>query len=492
MTGGGIGGALYERVREEALAAGVLGIFMECLPDDPALCRDQDVLEQNRSRLKFYERYGARPIINTAYETPVTPGGDCPPYLVFDNLGRETPLRRNTARRIVRAILERKYGELCPREYNDMVVSSFRDDPVRLRPPLYIKRRNEAGTALNGAGVGSQVSLVVNDRHEIHHVRERGYVEAPVRIDSIVRELERMDVFRKLPPHNFPEKYITLVHDHKFVSYLKRMCSLLDPGKSVYPYVFPVRNAARPPKELPVRAGYYCIDTFTPLNRNAYQAARRAVDCALTGAQALLRGERLAYALVRPPGHHAERKVFGGFCYFNSSAIASEFLSDHGRVAVIDLDYHHGNGTQDIFYDREDVFTASIHGHPSFAYPYFSGFREEIGAGPGEGLNFNLPLGEKLDGAGYRLALQKVMKRVVRFKPMYLVVALGLDPAKGDPTGTWSLSAKDFEQNGLMVGSLGLPTLVVQEGGYRIRSLGVNARHFFAGLLAGADLKRSR
>ena len=260
-------------------------------------------------------------------------------------------------------------------------------------------------------------------------------------------------------------------------------------GKSVYPYVFPIRNAARPPKQLSVRAGYYCIDTFTPLNPNAYLAAKRAVDCTLTAADGILGGRRLAYSLVRPPGHHAERRVFGGFCYFNNNAIAAHYLSEFGKVAILDLDYHHGNGQENIFYERNDVLTVSIHGHPNFAYPYFSGFADERGSGAGEGFNVNLPLPETLDGRQYRETLQKALKAVARFDPQFLIVALGLDTAKGDPTGTWLLTAKDLEQNGRMVGALDKPTLVVQEGGYRTRTLGINARHFFTGLIAGANMQ---
>jgi len=238
-----------------------------------------------------------------------------------------------------------------------------------------------------------------------------------------------------------------------------------------------------------MRAGYYCIDTFTPLNRNAFLAARGAVDCALAGAGAIRDGHHLAYALVRPPGHHAERRVFGGFCYFNNSALAAQALSELGRVAVLDVDYHHGNGTQDIFSAREDVLTVSIHGHPRFAYPYFSGFAEEQGEGAGMGFNLNLPLPEQVDGTRYHAVLDKALGRIRRFSPVALVVALGLDPAKGDPTGTWSLLAGDFHENGRRIGALGLPTLVVQEGGYRTRTLGVNARSFFEGMMKGSREK---
>jgi acetoin utilization deacetylase AcuC-like enzyme len=210
------------------------------------------------------------------------------------------------------------------------------------------------------------------------------------------------------------------------------------------------------------------------------------VDCTLTATRHLLEGRRLSYALVRPPGHHAERRVFGGFCYFNSAAVAAHYLSSHGKVAVLDIDYHHGNGTQEIFYERADVLTVSLHGHPSFAYPYFSGFTDEKGTAGGRGYNYNLPLPERLDGVGYRRYLGRALTRIKRFRPQFLIIALGLDTAHGDPTGTWDLLPADFTENGRLLGVLQLPTLVVQEGGYDTRVLGENARHFFHGLWQGA------
>lgn len=480
-TGAGTGGALYERLREYAAARKLVGIFMECLPDDPALSPDEADRAQNAARLKFYERFGARPIANNDYATPVKPGDTNPPYLVLDPLDRDRLPGRDEIVRIVRAILTRKYGDYCPADYVRRVAASFTDDPVRLREPRYTRAR---GVRRRPARRRAFAGLVVNARHDIHHVRERGYVQSPVRVRSILRQLEPSGLFESVPARHFGERHVTAVHDAAFVGYLKKACLQVPEGKSVYPYVFPIRNPARKPHELPLRAGYYCIDTFTPINRNAWPAARGAVDCALTAAREVLHGRGPCYALVRPPGHHAERASFGGFCYLNSSAIAAHYLSRYGRVAVLDIDYHHGNGTQDIFYRRADVLTVSLHGHPRYTYPYFSGFEDERGEGDGEGFNRNYALREGLDGSRYRKVLERALRKVERFAPDYLVVALGLDTAKSDPTGSFTLGAADFHENGRMVAGLGLPTVIVQEGGYRTRTLGINCRQFFSGLAA--------
>jgi acetoin utilization deacetylase AcuC-like enzyme/GNAT superfamily N-acetyltransferase len=481
-TGGGVGSALYDRVRREAAGLDANGLFFECLPDDPQSCPDDTVLKQNRRRLRFYEQYGARPIVNTAYETPVNPGDTCMPHLVYDGIDPTRPLRQAFARKVVRAILERKYPDHCPPEYVERVVASFRDDPVHLRPFRYLKTVPVQSVPAAGTII-EPAALIVNEKHTIHHVHERGYVESPVRVRSILGTLESSGMFTTRPPRAFSEKHITAVHDADLVNYLRRACAEMPAGKSLYPYVFPIRNKTRPPKEPSVLSGYYCIDTFTPINRNAFPAARGAVDCALTAAAEVLAGRRIAYALVRPPGHHAERRAFGGFCYFNNNAVAAQFLCPHGRVAILDIDFHHGNGQQDIFYRRSDILTISIHGHPRYAYPYFTGFEDEHGEGEGEGFNWNLPLPESVDGQHYRKSLAKALERIRTFKPRFLIVALGLDTAKGDPTGTWQLQAKDFEANGRMIGEMSLPTLVVQEGGYRTRTLGAAALNFFKGLI---------
>lgn len=478
---GGIGSSLYEATRREAITLGSVGLFFECFPDDPRLCLDHTMMAENRARLRFYEQFGAYPLINTAYETPITPEDkSCPPFLVCDFLGLP-PVTRRMAQKIIRAILERKYEDILTEAYTRRVIRSVKEDPVRLREPRYIRPDRKAGIPAGRIPERDLISLVINDRHSIHHIRDRGYVESPVRISSILAELNTSGLFREIPPRRFSEKHIREVHDPAYILYFKRVCESLSPGKSIYPYVFPIRNNHKPPTDDSVRAGYYCIDTFTPINKNAFLAATRAVDCALTGALQILSGKRAAYALVRPPGHHAERKVFGGFCYFNSAAIAAHFLSKYGKVAILDVDYHHGNGQQDIFYDRKDVLTLSIHGNPSFTYPYFTGFAEEKGTGEGVGYNVNFPLKEHIESDEYHSVLVRAVERVRRFSPNYLVVPLGMDTAKGDPTGTWNLSARDFSRNGEIIGSLRIPVLFVQEGGYKNRVLGVNARNFFLG-----------
>lgn len=481
-SGRGIGGALYERVRDECRILGAKGLFFECLPDQPEHVASPASLAQNAARLRFYERYGARPIANTRYNLPVKPGDTDLPYLVFDDLGAGRPLARNEARAIVRAILERKYSWLCPPSYVDAVVRSFRDNPVVLRPPRYVKRpaRRPAATELSR---DERILLIVSRPQELPYGREHGQAEALIDVDAVRRALGKTALFTPCRAKAFADHHVHAVHDARYVGYLKRVCGTLRPGESFYPHVFPDRAHTTPPTDLPVRAGYYAGDAVTPLSRGHYLAARHAVDCALTGASALLTGRAFAYALVRPPGHHAGRASFAGSCYLNSAAIAASYLARHGRVALLDLDYHHGSGHQRIFWERADVLTVSIHGHPRAAYPYFSGFANERGAALGFGKNLNFPLPERVDGALYAKYLVKALLSVRRFEAQFVVVSLGFDVGKGDPTGAWDLDGDAFEASGRMLARLGLPTLFVQEGGYATRQLVRHARRFFSGLM---------
>ena len=468
-TVGGIGAALYGRVREEARQLGVIGIFLDCNSDNPVDRKDNQELEEARRRLRFYERQGARPIVNPAW------------LLVFDDLGTGRRPSRAEMQEIARAILRRHYVGSWTEDEIAQSAASFVDDPVVLREPRY-RRRAAPSVASALAQARGSILLVVNDKHDIHHVRDRGYLESPVRIASILGALEGTGLFTRVPPIEHAMDHIHAVHDRGMVEFLEAVCAGLPPDETVYSSVFPLRTMARRPEHDAEKAGFSCNDSFTPLHANVFLAARRGVDCALTAAEAVFGGQRFAYALVRPPGHHAERRVFGGFCYFNNTAIAAQLLSGHGRVAILDLDYHHGNGQQEIFSDRDDVLTGSIHGDPTTDYPFFTGYPEERGEGAGQGFNLNLVLPHGTEGPAHRAAIGQAIDRIRAFAPRFLVLALGLDPARGDPTGHWSLRAEDFYANGRLVRSIGLPTVIVQEGGYRIRSLGVQAARFFMGL----------
>jgi acetoin utilization deacetylase AcuC-like enzyme/ribosomal protein S18 acetylase RimI-like enzyme len=488
--GRGLGGALYEALREDLIARGAKGLFLEVPTDDPAQERNPAYLKANKNRLKFYERYGALPIIGTLYDQPIRPGNPAEPRLLYDPLRNEKPLEPAEARRVIRTILTDRYNYAPDDPYVVRVVNSVKESPVRLRPPRYGATQEK--TARRPRRL-QPLKVFCSAMHSLHHVHERGYVERPARVDVILKAIEDLPDVERLPVRNFGEKPIRAVHDADFVNYLRNFCLDLPKGKLVYPYVFPIRRTDRPPHDRSLRVGYYCIDTFTPLSLEAYKAARAAVNVALSGAEAILAGHPLVYSLCRPPGHHAERDTYGGFCYFCNGAIAAQYLVERvGKVAILDIDYHHGNGSQDIFYNRSDVLTVSIHGHPSFAYPYFSGFADETGEGEGTSFNHNIPLPEDVGDARYLEALDDALEIVRRFSPEVLIVSLGLDIAKADPTGTWSITPDGLETIGDRIGGLKLPTLLVQEGGYNIRSLGRNAARMLTGVCAGALGRRSR
>ncbi|MEW5962320.1 MAG: histone deacetylase family protein [Pseudomonadota bacterium] len=475
----GIGGALYEATRELLIAKRALGLFLDVPPDDPAKLDDQARLQVNRARIRFYERYGVRVIEGSDWDRKPNPrNAHCLTMLMYDPLGRGPRLDRADARRAMRRILEAQYG-YSPRDPFVLgIARSLRDDPVRLRA-----RRERPGAAASHKHSSRirPIKIVVSEGHQIHHLKEKGYVERPVRVRQILKGLEGVPTER-VPARHYPDRHVLAVHDPRLVAYLRAVCARLGPKAIVYPEVFPIRRPERAPKALEDRAGYFCADTFTPLTANAYTAARQAVDVALTAAEIVRDGERFAYALTRPPGHHAERRIYGGFCYLDNSAIAAHFLSERGRVALLDIDYHHGNGAQDIFYGRSDVLTLSIHGHPSHAYPNFSGYADERGEGTGLGYNRNWPLEPPVDDDRYMRVLGEALAAVGRFRPRYLVVSVGFDIMRGDPTGSFAISTSGLRRIAEAIAALDLPTLFVQEGGYAVRNLRVGANAFFGTL----------
>lgn len=475
----GIGGALYEALREYLQKLGTTGLYLEVRPDAHDLESDPARRRENRARIRFYERYGARVIAGTTYEYKRPGRTEGEPYLIFDALGSTRQPEGDEVRAMMSVLLYRKYRYADDDPYPRSIIDSVPDGPVPLQPA---RGATTSTRAIPHRGVVRPIKVLVTPHHSLHHVKERGYVERPVRVDRIVSALGVLPAVEIAAVRDFGREPIVAVHDADFVSYLERVCPKLADGEAVYPYVFPIRLRDRKPVDEEIQAGYYCIDTFTPLTRNALIAAKASVNCAMTGAALIRDGEQLVYALCRPPGHHAERVVYGGFCYFNNAAIAAHALSSWGRVAVLDIDFHHGNGTQDIFYARGDVLTVSIHGDPSYAYPYFAGFADEIGEDAGYGCNRNFPLPEDVGDDAYLAVLAEALALVRAFAPKVLVLSVGLDIAKGDPTGAWAITPDGFERIGAAVAALGIPTLAVQEGGYDTRVLGRNARAFVSGL----------
>lgn len=232
------------------------------------------------------------------------------------------------------------------------------------------------------------------------------------------------------------------------------------------------------------QASAYLADGSCPVGEFTWRSAYWSAQCAADAAQALLDGEHYAYALCRPPGHHARYAAAGGFCYLNNAAIAAQALrKQHARVAIFDADMHHGQGIQEIFYDRDDVFYVSIHGDPTNFYPGVTGFADETGVGTGRGFNLNLPIPHGSSESEFFDRVEEAMVAIRTYKPDVLVLSLGFDIYKDDPQSQVAVTAEGFHSLGQAVARLDLPTVFVQEGGYHIDSLAQNARHFFTGAL---------
>ncbi|MFN8454388.1 MAG: histone deacetylase family protein [Anaerolineae bacterium] len=327
--------------------------------------------------------------------------------------------------------------------------------------------------------------------------------ESPARMERILAALARTGWADLRPPDEFGLEPILAVHAQDYVDYLrtayeewqKQGGELGDQTDTtvLLASTFPPRRGNRKPTSVAGLAGYYSFDLSCPIIAGTYAAARSAANCALTGAERLCAGESAVFALCRPPGHHAGPDYAGGYCYLNNACIAAQYLAsslsggteggasspfpggiEGGRVALLDIDYHAANGTQDIFYNSAQVLTLSLHADPHHQYPYFTGYADEIGAGVGTGFHRNFPLPSGTDDAAYLRTLDEALSRITEFDPHYLVLSFGADTFGGDPLGDFALTTPGFAAIGARIAALGLPTLIVMEGGYNTEALGEN------------------
>jgi acetoin utilization deacetylase AcuC-like enzyme len=315
--------------------------------------------------------------------------------------------------------------------------------------------------------------------------------EVPARADDVLAELQRRGVGEVRSPPRLDAPALTTIHTPRYLDFLAGAWDewvALDPAnatRDALPSVWPARSFRTDvlPANFSARMGLFSFDAGSPLTSGTWAAARAGADCALAAAGHLLQGAHSAFVLSRPPGHHAGADFFGGYCFLNNAALAAQHLRDGGlqRVAILDIDYHHGNGTQAIFYDRADVYFASLHGDPHTEYPFFLGYADETGVGAGQGFNHNLPLPRGTGFATWRAALQRALQGIAAFGAQALVVSLGVDTFEGDPISGFTLRSEDYLQVGADLAAAGLPTVFVFEGGYAVAEVGVNAVNVLEG-----------
>jgi acetoin utilization deacetylase AcuC-like enzyme len=335
------------------------------------------------------------------------------------------------------------------------------------------------------------VKIVYSPAHARHAPRSfirRGVAvpnpEVPERAERLLASAREAG-HEIVAPAEFGRAAIAAVHDAGYLDFLAtihaRWRALPGTGEEIVPNVHPNRHMAHRPEGPVGLAGYYVADTGTPIVAGTWEAIVAGAHCALHAAELVLAGESCAYALCRPPGHHAYADMAGGFCYLNNVAIATEQVARRsGRVAILDIDVHHGNGTQGIFYARGDVFFASLHADPADYYPFYAGHAEERGTDAGDGANLNLPVPHGTGDAGWLAALDTALDAIRRFAPTALLVSLGFDASEKDPLGVLRVTTGGFAEAAGHIAGLALPTVLVQEGGYLNDDLGRNLARFLA------------
>ena len=335
---------------------------------------------------------------------------------------------------------------------------------------------------------------VHNPHHPLHHGVElkdgaiKPSFEEPRRADTVLARVQAVGLGEVRPAQAHDRACCVAAHSERYVHFLETawaQWTATGRRHDALPLIWPVRGLAAPeePRHIDGKLGFYAMDAGAPITAGTWAAVKGSADTALTALDALLQGQPAAFALCRPPGHHAAREAAGGYCYLNNAAIAAQRARDQGvaRVAVLDVAFHHGTGTQDIFWDRADVFFASLHGDPRDSYPFFSGYAEETGQGAGAGHTANYPLPWGTGWAGYQPALADALARIRRHGAELLVVSLGVATFEDDPISHFALASEDYLRMGQALAAAGLPTLFVMEGGYLVDEIGLNAVNVLQG-----------
>jgi acetoin utilization deacetylase AcuC-like enzyme len=307
--------------------------------------------------------------------------------------------------------------------------------------------------------------------------------ELPQRAEFIKTAVEMAKLGPILEPEDFGLQPILELHDPDYVDFLR---TIYEKGRAFYgddrpllPETYSTRRPFRKTNHPIGQMGYYCFASYTPILSGTWNAAYWSAQCALTAAHLARVKNQTTYAICRPPGHHASRDYYGGFCYLNNAALAAKTLP--GKTAILDIDFHHGNGTQEIFYNNPSVLYMSIHADPDQEYPFFWGSADERGERAGEGKTINYPLPLGASDEIYLETLDHCLSRLLDFAPDYLVVSVGFDILAGDPAGGFNITNQGLQQIGKRIASLtrqGLPTILIQEGGYLLQTLGMNAITF--------------